>query len=85
MALETCDASVSHDIDGTAQAFADLTLDLYPGENVSNLSNEDLRLIRKMKGGYVLPVNTGSQLLKRFLALCVKRSSTAKSLIFWAK
>ena len=60
MALETCNASVSHDINGAAQAFADLTLDNYPGENVANLSNEGLRLIRIMKGGYALPVNTGS-------------------------
>lgn len=65
MALETCNASVSHDIDGAAQAFADLTLDNYPGENVANLSNEGLRLIRIMKGGYALPVNTGSRLLRK--------------------
>ena len=65
MALETCNASVSHDIDGAAQAFAGLTLDNYPGENVANLGNEGLRLIRIMKGGYALPVNTGSRLLQK--------------------
>jgi hypothetical protein len=65
MALETCNASVSHDIDGAARAFADLTLDSYPGENVSDLSNEGLRLIRIMKGGYALSVNTGSRLLQK--------------------
>ena len=65
MALETCNASVSHDIDGAAQTFADLSLDTYPGENVADLSNEGLRLIRIMKGGYALPVNTGSRLLQK--------------------
>jgi hypothetical protein len=65
MALETCNASVSHDIDGAAQAFANLNLDNYPGENVADMSNEALRLIRIMKGGYALPVNTGSRLLQK--------------------
>jgi hypothetical protein len=65
MALETCNASASHDIDGAAQAFADLTLDTYPGENVAKMSNEGLRLIRIMKGGYALPVITGSRLLHK--------------------
>ncbi len=65
MALETCNASVFHDIDGAAQVFADLSLDSYPGENVADLSNEALRLIRIMKGGYALPVSTGSRLLQK--------------------
>ena len=65
MALETCNASVLHDIDGAAKAFSDLKLDSYPGENVADLSNEGLRLIRIMKGGYALPVNTGSRLLQK--------------------
>ena len=40
-------ASVSHHIlDGAAQAFADLTLDNYPGETVANLSKQGLGLIR---------------------------------------
>ena len=65
MALGTCNASVSHNIDGAAQAFADLTLDNYPGENIAHLSNEGLCLIRIMNGGYALPVNTGSQLLQK--------------------
>ena len=39
MALETCNASVSHDIDGAATSFADLTLDSYPGEKHLRLRN----------------------------------------------
>ena len=65
MALETCNASVSHDIDGAAAKFAALTLKTYPGENVSDFSNEALRLIKIMQGGYALPVNTGSRLLQK--------------------
>ena len=65
MALETCNASVSHDIDGAATAFGALTLDTYPGENVSDFSTEALCLIKVMQGGYTLPVNTGLQLLQK--------------------
>ena len=65
MALETCNASVSHDINGAATAFVALTLDTYPGENVSDFSTEALRLIKIMQGEYALPVNTGSRLLQK--------------------
>jgi hypothetical protein len=63
MALETCNASVSHDIDGATSSFGELSLDSYPGENVSDFATESLRLIKIMAGGYALPVNTGSRLL----------------------
>jgi hypothetical protein len=63
MALETCNASVSHDIDGAATSFTELTLDSYPGENVSDFATESLRLVKIMAGGYALPVNTGSRIL----------------------
>ena len=65
MALETCIASVSHDIDGAGTDFANLTLDTYPGENVSDFTTEALRLIKIMAGGYALPVHTGSCLLMK--------------------
>lgn len=64
-ALETCNASVSHDIDGAAKAFEDLSLDNYPGENITNFTTEALRLLRIMQGGYALPVHTGSRLLMK--------------------
>lgn len=63
MALETCNASVSHDIDGATESFILLTLDTYPGENVSDFATEALRLVKIMQGGYALPVNTSSRLL----------------------
>jgi hypothetical protein len=68
MALETCNASVSHDIDGAVAAFDQLNLNNYPGEQVSDMANEALRLIKIMQGGYALPVSTGSRLLKKISA-----------------
>ncbi len=43
MALETCNASSSHDIDGVTRLLFALSLDDYPGENISNFATEDLR------------------------------------------
>jgi hypothetical protein len=63
MALETCNASVSHDIKGATKLFFALNLDNYPGKNISDFASESLQLIKIMQGGYALPVNTGSQLL----------------------
>ena len=56
MALETCNASVSHDIDGAGVLFSDLKLETYPGENISDFTTEALRLIKIMAGGNALPV-----------------------------
>ena len=65
MALETCNASVSHDIDGAAKAFEDLSLETYPGENITNLTTEALNFLKIMQGGYALSVHTGSRLLMK--------------------
>ena len=65
MALETCNASVSHDIDGAGVLFSNLKLETYPGENISDFTTEALRLIKIMAGGYALPVHTGSRLLMK--------------------
>jgi hypothetical protein len=48
MALETCNASSSHDIDDANKLFFPLTLDDYPGENISNFATEALRLMKIM-------------------------------------
>ena len=42
MALETCNASVSHDIDGAMLLFTERTLDNYPGENIGDFATEAL-------------------------------------------
>jgi hypothetical protein len=65
MALETFNASVSHDIDGAAKTFDELSLDNYPGESITNLMTEAPRLLKIMQGGYALPVHTGSRLLMK--------------------
>ena len=65
MALETCNASASLDVDEATAALAALTLDNYPGENVSDMMNEALRLIKIMKTAFMIPNNTGSRLLQK--------------------
>ena len=51
MALETCNASVSHDIDGAGVLFSDLKLETYPGENISDFTTEALRSSRSWPVG----------------------------------
>ena len=65
MALDTCNASALHDVAGARKTFEDLSLDTYPGENVSDFLNEAQRLIKIMLGDYALPVCTGSDLLDK--------------------
>jgi hypothetical protein len=65
MALETCNASASLDVDEATAAFNVLTLDSYPGENVADLMNKALKLVKIMKTGPSIPNNTGSRLLQK--------------------
>ena len=65
MALETCNASVFHDVEGAKKKLEALNLSDYPGENVTDLSSEAQRLLKIMTGAYALPVNTGSSLLMK--------------------
>ena len=65
MALDTCNASVQRDIAGAQNRFDDLTLDSYPGEDVTELATEALRLIHILAGSYALPLNLGSKLIKK--------------------
>ena len=65
MALDTCSASVQRDVAGAQAKFDDLTLDSYPGEDVTELATEALRLIHILSGSYALPLNLGSKLLKK--------------------
>jgi hypothetical protein len=64
MALKTCNSSVSYDVDKAETDFLALTLDTFPGENISDFATEQAqRLIRKMSGGPFIPVHTGTCLL----------------------
>ncbi|KAI2495218.1 hypothetical protein MHU86_19315 [Fragilaria crotonensis] len=64
MALETCNASASLDVDEATAAFAALTLDAFPGENIADMMHEALRLIKIMQTAFSIPNNTGSRLLQ---------------------
>ena len=65
MALDTCNASVQRDVAGAQVAFDELSLDNYPGEDVTELATEALRLIHILSGSYSLPINLGSKLIKK--------------------
>ena len=65
MALDTCNASVQRDIAGTQAKFDGLNLDAYPGEDITELATEALRLINILSGSYSLPLNLGSKLIKK--------------------
>ena len=86
MALETCNSSVSHDIDGATMLFTELTLDNYPGENISDFATEALRLVKIMQGGYALPVHVGSRLLQKITKTsCEEFNRKIFSLFRWCK
>lgn len=57
MALDTCNASVQRDIAGAQTKYNNLSLDSYPGEDVTELATEALRLINILAGSYALPIN----------------------------
>jgi len=63
MALDTCNASTSHDIAGAKKKLEELVLTSYPGEDISLFAHEAQRLVNIMNSDYALPVNTGSQIL----------------------
>ena len=65
MALDTCNASVQRDIAGAQTKYDNLSLDMYPGEDVTELATEALRLINILSGSYSLPLNLGSKLIKK--------------------
>jgi hypothetical protein len=63
MALKTCNSLVLYDVEKAELDFASLSLDQLPGENISNFATEAQQLVKKMRGGYVIPIHTGSWLL----------------------
>ena len=65
MALDTCNASVQRDVAGAQKKYEQLSLDDYPGENVTELATEALRLIHILSGSYALPLNLGTTLIKK--------------------
>ena len=55
---------MQRDITGAQTKFDALSLDLYPGEDITELATEALRLIHILSGSYALPLNLGSKLIK---------------------
>ena len=62
MALETCNAAVVHDVEGAHRNLETLTLDSYPGGNVTDYTSKAQHLIKIMQDDYALPINIGSKL-----------------------
>ena len=52
-------------MDEASKSLNALSLADFPGETISKFSNEAQRLVKIMKGGYALPYQLGSQLLKK--------------------
>ena len=71
MALDTCNATVQRDIAGAQVKFDALTLDSYPGKDVTELATEALRLIHILSRSYALLLNLGTKLIKK-----VKKTSS---------
>ena len=65
MVLEVSNASVAQDIDKAVQDFKDIDLANYPGQNISDFATDALRHIKVMQGGYALPYQTGSNLIRK--------------------
>ena len=65
MALDTCNASVQRGIAGAQTKFDNLTLDSYPGKDITELATNALYLLHILAGSYALPLNLGSKLLKK--------------------
>ena len=65
MALDTCNASVQRDVAGAHTSFDNLSLDSYPGEDITELATEALRLIHFLSSSYSLPLDLGSKLIKK--------------------
>lgn len=68
MALDTCNASVFHGIEGAKKKLEALDRNSYPGENVTDFTSDAQRLIKIMQGVYALPVKTGSNLINKLTA-----------------
>ena len=65
IALDTCNESALYDVAAARKTLEELSLDNYPGENVSDFLNEAQRLIKIMLRDYALPVSTGSDMLDK--------------------
>ena len=63
MIIYACNNSAAIDIEGAEKAFTNLFLNVFPGENISDISTPALRHIKVMRGAYALPPKLGKTLL----------------------
>ena len=63
MILDTCNISATIDIEGADNYFTNLSLNYFPGEDISDLATTVLRHIKFMCGAYALPQKLGTTLL----------------------
>ena len=63
--LDACNSSTVLDIDGAEKIFKEMTLSDFQGENDSSLATSALKYIKVMEGGYTLPRNLSSFLIKK--------------------
>jgi hypothetical protein len=66
MALDICNASQAFDVEGDGDSLESLSLDDYPGENVTYCAVMAQEYIKIMQGEYALPVKTRSKVLSKF-------------------
>jgi hypothetical protein len=65
MALDVCNASVSFDIDGAQDKLDELTVNDFPGENLTEFMASAQKYVKFMQSGYALLIQTGSKLLMK--------------------
>ena len=65
MILDVCNSSTVLDIDGSEKSFQEMTLSDFQGENFSSLDTSALKYIKIIEGGYALPRNISSSLIKK--------------------
>jgi hypothetical protein len=66
MALSICNASQSYDIEGAQKNLDELTLDSYPGEDVTACTALAQKQFKVIQTGYAPPFRSGYKLLLKF-------------------
>jgi len=78
MILDACNASVITDVKAAQESFRALSLNDFPGENITDLTAKALKHIKVMRSAYSLPQDLGSVLLEK----CSKTESSIANQAF---
>jgi hypothetical protein len=65
MALDVCNALVSFDTEGAQDKLDGLTLNEFPGENLTEFVTTAQKYVNIMQGGYALHIRVGSKILMK--------------------